>query len=171
MEKEIKKILRPFINPLKGSHNVDLIRVILSSDLMSDLFYMKFINKMGYQKKTEFIFDKKSVKLAPHFGITKKEDLIFDRLLLPSKYGILRTKEKAYLAISMVRKMVTVAEKCFLNHNLEEKDLFEYMVFTLFTRSPNDNKNEVLIMVKKLYEQRLVDKQNVQHAKKVGMSF
>ena len=59
MKKEIKNILRPFINPLKGSHNVDLIRVILSSDLMSDLFYMKFINKIGYQKKPEFILIRK----------------------------------------------------------------------------------------------------------------
>ena len=99
------------------------------------------------------------MNLTPHFNITKKEDLIFDRLLLPSKYGVLITKEKAYLAISMVRKMIAIAEKDFLNHHLEEKDIFEYMVFTLFARSPDDNDNEVLIMVKKLHEQRLVEKQ------------
>ena len=38
---KIKSIIRPFINPLKGSHNVDLIREILSSDAVMEHFLYK----------------------------------------------------------------------------------------------------------------------------------
>ena len=99
---------------MKGSHNVDLIREILSSDAVMEHFlykHGKFI--LEQPKETGKKKDKKqewtSKSLYENLILLPKptsiSDYIFGRLLLPTLYGNMRPKEKAYLAVALSNKL------------------------------------------------------------------
>ena len=117
-ERQIKLILRPFINPLKGSHNVDLIREILSSESVMEMFLYKYkvfiinsqndiVHKDGkigkFNKRENYIFA--GLKKISHESTPELERFIFGRLLLPTLYGSMKRKEKAYLSVALAIKL------------------------------------------------------------------
>ena len=156
-EHVIKTKLRPFINPLKGSHNVDLIREILSSEFAMKHFVYKYKKNMASLKKVEDIANQKNESKTdgptPTSNVepSKFETFIFKRLLLPTLYGNMILKEEAYLAVALANKMAEKIEGQTMTK------LIEFIVYQIFFINGENNKkktkrkNELLNTSKDIY--------------------
>ena len=136
---KIKNILRPLINPLKGTHNIDLLRLILSDEWNMNILAQKFKTEPKIKHKMDYVEnDEKKNKSSPSDLIS---DFVYKRLLVPTQNGILTISEKAYLAAALSITLETYLDKKDKNKTLEFIliELYGYPV----TRKENEEADEI----------------------------
>ena len=96
---KLKNILRPIISPLKGTHNVDLLRLILTSEFVKKMQSKHFQKYLNSKDITKILSNSEPTPNVPNKN--QIEIFVYARLLIPTKNGILSPSEEAYLAAAL----------------------------------------------------------------------
>ena len=129
---KFRSILRPLINPLKGTHNMDLLRQILSKDIMMDSLVNKY--KMAHINITSKKEDIKEFKGLTEDNISA--NIIVKRLYVPTVYGTLTDEEKHYLAATLTIKFTKVLAKTMKKQ--KKVDITKFIIAELFLINSNE---------------------------------